>query len=240
MWMTALYLALASGSSHTLAEDITPRLFMQSAQVFDSVCQQGSFKIDPEVFSKYQLELSEKLAVFQRAWDDVAATLIAPSEEAAGRKFVRKEYSVALSVCGWIPMADPVFLVSAIPFLGPSRKSKGFDMPMNMNAFVSMTHHELLHSLVDNIVNAEFSNSSQLLEKYRLEKFNILVHLHLMAVQKAAYQRIPAPELMQATSQLYAFIGGDYDKAWKIVEAEGSEKFVNELQAFNQSKPAHK
>lgn len=212
----------------------TPRLFIQPAPVFDMVCAlKTGFKLDPTMQAKFQKELYAKIPQFQSAWDSRAAHLISESERAAGRTFKRQEYSVAMILCDWIPMGDPAFIVSAFPYLGPSRKMNGFDMPVGMSEFVSMTHHELLHSLVDNIINPEFSNTSTLLEKYKGEPFNVLVHLHLMAIQKATYLKLKDNELLKATDDLYAFIGGDYKRAWQIIGIEGTEKFLAELQSFN-------
>jgi hypothetical protein len=215
---------------------VTPRLYIQPAPIFDMLCQQTPFKIDAALQSNLQKELDEKLKDFQFEWDKAASTIVPASEKATGRKFSRKEYSVALSLCGWIPMGDPVLLISALPYLGEPRISRGFKMPMNMNAFVSMTHHELLHSLVDNIVSSDFWNSSALLKKYSNETYNVRVHLHLMAVQKAAYQRLNYKSLLDATDQLYSFIGGDYQRSWEIIGLEGSEKFLREVQLFNLKK----
>ncbi len=133
--------SLSSASSKA-----TPRLFIQPAPVFDMVCaQKTGFKIDSTRLAQYQQELHQKMPQFQSAWDSRAAHLISESERAAGRAFKRKEYSVAMILCDWIPMGDPAFIVSAFPYLGPPRKMNGFDMPAGMSAFVSMTHHELLH-----------------------------------------------------------------------------------------------
>lgn len=216
--------------------EVSPRLFIQPAPIFDILCQQTPFKINSELQTSFKKELDEKIDLFQSEWDKVANSLITESENAAGRKFSRKEYSVALSLCGWTPMGDPVFLVSALAYLGPTRKMNGFDLPMSMNEFVSMTHHELLHSLVDNIINNEFFASSELLLKYAKENYNVLVHLHLMAIQKAAYQKLDNKILMTATNKLYSFIGGDYQRAWTIVNTEGTEKFLNEIKSFNSKK----
>lgn len=210
--------------------DISPRLFMQPAFIFDLECQRKTgFKVDPTVRS----EFLQKLGSFQSEWDRQAQSLISASENAAGRSFARKEYSVALTLCAWTPMGDPAFIVSVRPYLGLKRSEGKTKLPLSMAAFVSMTHHELLHSLVENIVNSEFSATSALLEKYKAEPFNVLVHLHLMAIQKAANEQLGDQDLLQATEDLYAYIGGDYARAWEIVRTEGAQKFLNELRAYN-------
>jgi hypothetical protein len=211
----------------------SPKLFIQPATIFDSVCQQNTgFQVEPSM----QSELAEKIGNFQNQWDKRAGRLISESEQAAGRKFTRKEYSVALTLCKWTPMGDPAFIVSARPYLGPERVDGTAKLPGSITMFVSMTHHELLHSLVDNILNQEFASSSSLLEKYKSENFNVLVHLHLMAIQKAVNEKIGDPDLIQSTDKLYALIGGDYKRTWDIVNAEGTERFLAELQAYNSRK----
>lgn len=210
-----------------------PRLFMQRAFIFDGECQRKTgFKIDPEA----QGEFLQKFDRFQSEWDLRAQQLISASEKAASRSFTRKEYSVALTLCAWTPMGDPAFIVSVRPYLGPLRADGKKKLPLSMAAFVSMTHHELLHSLVDNIFNEEFSASSALLEKYKSEPFNVLAHLHLMAIQKAANEELGEKDLILATEDLYTYIGGDYSRAWEIVRNEGTRSFLDELKAYNEKK----
>lgn len=180
-----------------------------------------------------QAELFKKIDVFQREWDDRAVGLIAESERVAGRKFFRKEYSVALTLCKWTPMGDPAFIVSARPYLGSERLDRNMKLPGRMSMFVAMSHHELLHGLVDNIISLDFFSSSRLIQKYKNESANVLSHLHLMAIQKAANERTKDNDLALATEELYAYIGGDYQTAWDIVSKEGVEPFLVELQAYN-------
>ncbi|MBY0369685.1 hypothetical protein K2X33_03300 [bacterium] len=234
-FLAALLLAGCSGGSvgsvPQMLGQVSPKLFLQQAAIFDMVCQaKTAFKIEPS----WQQELFEKLPKFQSAWDGKAAGLIAASQEMAGREFSRREFSVALTLCSWTPMGDPAFIVSARPYLqGPAQADPKIGSPMGLVAFVSMTHHELLHSLVDNLVDERFFAGSALLQKYKDEPTNVQVHLHLMAIQKAAYVKLGDEELIRNTDQLYAFIGGDYATAWGIVGQEGTEKFLQEAQAFN-------
>lgn len=218
----------------SFAESVSPQLFLQQAPLFDAECaQRTGFKIEPS----WQQELYEKLPAFQATWANRSQALILASENGAGRKFSRTEYSVVLTLCKWTPMGDPAFIVSVRPYLvGPSQADNKIKSPKSLDMFVSMTHHELLHSLVDNIVNEKFSNSSQLLEKYKTEHFNVLVHLHLMAIQKYAYESLGEKNLLHETDELYAFIGGDYQRAWEIVGKEGTDGFLEELSDFNSKK----
>ncbi len=212
------------------AETSSLKLFLEAAPVFDLVCQEKTnFKID----QKWQLEFIQKEKFFQNAWDEKASSIATLSEQIAGRSFTRKEYSVALVLCKWTPMGLP-FIVSVRPFLDSSAEAdEALKTPLSMHAFVSMTHHELLHNLVDNLLTEDFWNFSTLLSKYSKEPFNVLVHLHLIALQKAVYEKMGDQDLLKNTEILYKFIGGDYLRAWDIVNDEGAEPFTKELQAFN-------
>ncbi len=235
--LTLALVSCASNPASPLREpaknqEVSPRLFIQPAPVFDMECgQRTGFKIDPQWYT----ELFKKTPLFQKHWNEQAEALIAASEQAAGRKFSRSQYSVALTLCKWTPMGHP-FIVSVRPYLdGPAKADPSLGQPMSMNTFVSMTHHELLHSLVDNLLSPDFD--SPLLIKYKSEAPNVLVHLHLMAIQKASYEKLNKRKMLEATNHLYAFIGGDYQRAWEIVAKEGTQPFLAELRAFN-AKPA--
>jgi hypothetical protein len=202
---------------------VFPQLFFEPAPVFDQECAaKTGVPIKPEIAK----ELYEKLGVFQTAWDAEAAKLIPASEAVTGRKFFRKEYSVNLTACMWTPMGDPAFIINMNAFLGP----KAAPMPV----FISMVHHELLHSLVDNLMNDDFAAQSPMIVKYQKEPINVLVHLHLMAIQKAAYESLGRSDLVKETDRLYLqLIGGAYKRAWEIVGIEGTKPFLEETRAFN-------
>lgn len=197
---------------------------MSAAPVFDMECAtRTGFKINPE----WQKELFEREKEFQNEWDKKAVALNKASELLAGRKFPRKEYSVALGLCAWTPMGHP-FIVTVLPYL------KGATKPLDLTSFVSMTHHELLHSLVENIFNDQFVKSSKMLSKYHKEDFNVLVHLHLVALHKAVYVKLGEDELLKRTDELMKYIGGTYQRTWDIIGIEGTEPFLQELQDYNQ------
>jgi hypothetical protein len=217
-----------------IASAVSPKLFISPAPVFDMDCQRRTgFKVEESWFT----ELQAKKDQFQSAWDAKANSLNVTSESLAKRKFSRAEYSVALILCKWTPMGHP-FIVSARPFLKSSASADpSIKDPLSMTAYVSMTHHELLHSLLDNIETLEFSSASTMLQKYNKEHFNVLVHLHLIALQKAIYEKLGESELLKQTEVLYRFIGGDYLRVWEIIQTEGTDVFLRELQAYNSKKP---
>lgn len=205
-----------------------PRLFFETAPVFDQECvARTGAKVDPSWYA----ELLRRLPEFQKAWDDRAPLLNSLAEEIAGRRYSRAEYSVALPLCPWTPMGTPL-IVTVRPYLDLPARQSG-KVLLSMAQFVSMTHHELLHSLVNNIETEEFSNTSAMLEKYSREPYNVLVHLHLIALQWTVYERTGDQEMLSATTKLYELIGGDYARAMEIVKSEGAAPFNAELVKYN-------
>ncbi len=209
----------------------SPKLLIEPAPLFDQECQaRTGFAVAPE----WTNELMDKKESFQKAWNERADKLNRWAEKFAGRKYTQKEFSVALVLCKWTPMAAP-FIVSARPFLQSSASADPIiGAPLSMSAFVSITHHELLHRLVENAASETFFKTSSMLTRYQNEPFNVRVHLHLMAIQQATYIQLRDQDLLQQTAVLYNFIGGDYKRAWEIVNAEGYKKFILELQRFNE------
>jgi hypothetical protein len=207
----------------------SPQLFFKPSPVFDAECANKSgFKVDPAWYP----ELNRRVPEFQAAWDARAPALIGVSETLAGAKFTRSEYSVTLTICRWTPMGYP-FIISLRPFLKISAEADPqIRTPLTMSEFGVLTHHELLHSLTDDIVMSP-SFPSPLLLKHQTERPNVLVHLHLLALQKAAYAKVGDAELLKNADALYAYIGNDYQRAWDIVAAEGADAFVKELQDFS-------
>jgi len=223
----ALYAPLAFAG-----QEASPRLFFEQVPVFDMEC---AARTKVPLKQSWREELTRRLPEFQAAWDAKSTKLTSFAEELSGRKWVRKEYSVALNICSWTPMASPL-IVTVVPYLHSEPPHPLF--PLSMSAFVSMTHHELLHSLVSNIEETyDFAESSKMLSKYQNEPFNVLVHLHLIALQKAVYEKMGDRELLEQTDVLYKFIGRDYLRAWNIVAMEGADVFVQELHSFNSRKP---
>ena len=119
-------------------------------------------------------------------------------------------------------------------------------MALPKEAFVMLTHHELLHHLLDNTESEEFSKYSTLIQKYKNKtqngfavdsNENVLGHIHLMALQRAVYEQLGRQDLLKEASNGYLnVIQGSYAEAWKIVDKEGVEPFLHELQEFNKSK----
>ncbi len=208
-----------------------PKIFLEKGDLLDYQLSQFSQAPFPV---KAQGELNSELAQFQNAWDEAAELgILTLAEQVAGRDFERKEYTAWLVLSPLIPMGRPL-IINMNPFLDQGQK---IHKTLSKENFVSLTHHEVLHFLVQNIEGKTLYKMSPLVNKYKEESVNVLVHLHLMAVQKMVYERLDekGESLLSETNKLYDdIIAGDYKRAWAIVEEEGAKAFVDELKNYNQ------
>lgn len=96
------------------------------------------------------------------------------------------------------------------------------------DAFSALVFHELLHVWVDENINKDLS---PMLAKYRSEDFDVLDHLHLMAIQKMVYLKIGRLDLLEYIGKSYASYQGPlYRRAWEIVnDIEGYEALVQDI-----------
>ncbi len=216
----------------TIPVDAAPKIFLEKGDVLDFQLSQFSQAPYPV---KAQAELTRELTEFQSAWDEAAELgILTLAEEVAGRDFERREYTAWLVLSSLLPMGRPL-IINMNPYLEKGQKNH---KTLSKESFVSLTHHEVLHFLVQNIEGETLYKMSPLVHKYKDESFNVLVHLHLMAVQKMVYERLDekGESFLSETKSLYKnIIGGDYKRAWEIVGKEGARAFVDELKHYNQS-----
>jgi hypothetical protein len=92
------------------------------------------------------------------------------------------------------------------------------------NAFIDLVFHELTHTWV-----SENLGKSKLLEKYKSEERVVKNHLHLLAVQNFIYVKLGRADLVELLARKNRIIGGDYLRAWEIVQIEGYQAFMDEL-----------
>jgi hypothetical protein len=231
--------------STSLAANAFPKLYLESGELLDMMNDMQADQKIPgtwKVPGGWKKELKSRIPEFQSAWDKNAIALSDASERISGRKFSRTEYSVALVLGPYLPMARP-FLMNMQSYL-VSSSQPGKVLPIE--AFVMLSHHELLHHLLDNIEGDEFSKFSTLIQKYKIKdqngfavdsNENVLGHIHLMALQRAVYEQLGRQDLLKEAANGYLnVIQGSYAEAWKIVDKEGVKPFLDELQEFNHSK----
>lgn len=201
-----------------------PSLFMSYSGIFDQVCAQRS---GYEIKSEWVREAVSRRPEFQAAWDKAAPDLVGTMIRTVGRGFKRKEMTVTLSVCNHVPISNP-FLLNLRHFL---ESTSGERDPAPMSGFVDVVFHELIHNYL--VGNFDVRKSA-FMKEYRDESPSVLSHLHLMALQNSVYLKLNRPEMLKWLDTHYTkHIGGDYARAWMIVnELRGYEPFVEELKGL--------
>lgn len=104
------------------------------------------------------------------------------------------------------------------------------ESPSPIHGFVDVTFHELIHNFLDE--NFDPSRSI-LIKKYKNEDDSVLAHIHLMALQKALYNNLNRPEMIEWIEVFYKQIGKSYLRSWEIVnKLENYQEFVKEVKTL--------
>ena len=135
--------------------------------------------------------------------------------------FSQPSYLVQLSACPTTTSYSRPLILNISRFLishtGESNQHPDY-------VFVILTFHELMHNWIeDNLYK------SDLLRKYASESRTVKVHLHLMALEKYVYSEMKMFNHLKYIQNKYPKIGGDYARAWQIVNTEGHLNFISEL-----------
>lgn len=203
-----------------------PRIFFKKGDILDlQVMQLTGQSVSSEAYQ----EFIQAIPKFQSEWDKYAAKeILETSEQIIGKKFKRKEFTSWLILAPLVPMGRPL-IMNASPYL---EKTPKLGPKLSMEAFIALNHHEVLHLLLEDFEGEWLFTNSKLARKYKKENPNVIMHLHLMAVQKATYQKMgaDAEELLKQAEFIYLnVIKGDYARAWEIVKLEGVHAFIKEL-----------
>jgi hypothetical protein len=163
-------------SAHASGNQL-PAVQLAYADGFDAVCsQQTHYAIKPEWVAEVNAGLPEFTANWRRDGD----RLLRATDELVGKQFRDKQFIVALSVCSFPSMSDP--LLVNVRF---SLKSFTADS-LSPDVTTSIILHEILHHYVSD----KTRHDSTLLSKYRDEDETVRSHLHLLALMNAAYARL--------------------------------------------------
>ena len=206
--------------------EAAPKIFFKKADILDlQMARITGRGLGREAYQEFDTTIPK----FQLAWDRYAnLQILETSEKVAGKKFKRKEFTSWLTLAPLIPMGRPL-IMNASPYLENTPK---IGPKASMDAFVALNHHEVLHLLLEEFEGAWLFEPSKLAQKYKNENPNALVHLHLIAVQKATYLGMgkDGERLLEEADKTYRqVIKGDYLRAWEIVSKEGHEAFLREL-----------
>jgi hypothetical protein len=203
-----------------------PGVRLLYAEPFDGVCtRKTGFKIAPA----WRRELDGRMPELRAAWRRVWPALARTTERLGGRRFHKREFDVALTLCSFGPMSLPL-LVNVRPWLRSAE-----ERPRPTALVLGTTYHEILHWYLD---EADLGQTP-LLARYRREHPAVRVHLHLLSLLKAVYLELGWKRQLEIV--LYndrRIPGGHYRRAWEIVNTgRNHEAFVRELRAAGRRRP---
>jgi hypothetical protein len=160
------------------------------------------------------------LPEFAANWTRDGKPLLHAIEQIVGKPFREKEFLVALSVCSFPSMSDPLLI--NVRF---SLKSFTPDS-LSPDVTTAIVLHELLH----HYLSGKLPSQSRLRAKYGLEDETVTTHLHLLALMDAAYVRLQRTDtLKRVVAKDKELPNRSYGRAWDIVGVEGYAAFVSEL-----------
>jgi hypothetical protein len=227
MQSTVVFAILAIGAASSASVRATgnqlPSVQLAYADGFDAVCsQQTHYAIKPE----WVAEVNARLPEFTANWRRDGERLLRATDEVVGKPFRDKQFMVALSVCSFPSMSDPLLVNVRFSLQSFTTDS------LRPNVTTSIILHEILHHYLSD----KTPHDSALLSKYRDEDETVRTHLHLLALMNAAYARLgQADTLVRVIEKDKSLPNPSYGRAWQIVQAETYSSFVAELKS--DSKP---
>ena len=204
----------------------TPDVLLEYGALLDRECTQ---RRSEEEFAAVRQEIRERLPEFQKDWDQHGRRILEKAVELAALPPAGAELRVALISCGIPSMSSPL-LVNVrrnIPSSG------GEDWPEG-HGINNVVFHEVLHRHLAVAFDKHPPQALPLREKYRDEPPHIRNHLHLYAIEAAAYDALGLGELLE---QIKAREQGlpswpPKEAALAIVAKETKEVFIQELRAL--------
>ena len=199
MALVAAVLLCASASA------AVPVVRLSYAESFDEICQQQTkYVLEPAWAS----EAKSRLPEFQAQWHANGERLLRATEQIVGKRFTERAFQVSLSVCSFPSMAEPLLvnirfsLRSFVPDAIPP------------DVTIGTIFHEILHRYLSERVPAK----SKLLARAANEDEIVRSHLHLMALQKAAYLKLGLRDTLQRVIEKdHALPNKSYGRTWDIV-----------------------
>jgi hypothetical protein len=223
VFILTLLFAFALGSA-ALAQTDYPQLFLEyHPSGFDSTLSKQLTGFEPP--EEWRREAVKSAPEFQVFWDKFAPTLLTSTVKVVGIPWKRKEETAILHLCPKIKTQASPFLI----YFGHFLKAPTDGKPNSKSVFVEMVYHEMLHLYIGEILHKK-NNDTPLIRKYFKEGTTVVSHLHLMAIQSKVYQSLQKPDLIRQAKLVGHVAGPGYDRAWEIVEEEGADTFVAELQ----------
>ena len=193
--------------------------------IFDTVCaKETGYKIN----KSWKDELNTRLPALQAHWNKEGSKLLETTEKIIGKPFDIRNYRVALTLCSFPSMSDPLLVNMRYSL-------KSFTAnPLSSAVSVSIIYHEILHPYVASLI----PKNSALLRKYSHESPTVKEHLHLLALMKAVYLALGQKKQLDAIIiKDNSLPNPSYKRTWEIINGkEGYRSFINELKTNTTTK----
>lgn len=210
------FFAIISG----LANASQPTITIEYSQNFDSVC---SFFRGGTIKDEWKTELVQRQPEFEAMWKAAQPKLIETTEQITKKSFPVEHFNARLTLCN-LPSQSLLGIGVNMRYM-----LKSFTQtPVPMRYKVNTLFHELLHKFL-----AEYPiKNSLLLKQHNAESERVREHLHLFALQKAVLLKLNEAEALKDQIDIDSQLpGGDYKRAWEIINATDVEylKYIAEI-----------
>ena len=175
------------------------------------------------ILPSWHTELETKFSLLKDEWSNVGPKLLAETSKLIGTPFSHSEYDIPIFLCPSLPGIGFPIMIPIRMYL----KNAVVEKPWDKSEFVDMVYHEILHLYIARALHWNFW--TPLLSKYRDEKLNTKIHLHLFAVQKAVYVNLGLRKQWKVVVTRNREFSSQYSRAIDIIEKEGYQPFIDEL-----------
>ncbi len=185
-------------------EVVVPEIIFESGWLLDdSLAEISKTELNQEAID----EIVKRTPEFQTAWNDLGRPLLSSVIKKNGIFFREKDIKCFL-IYGPIygGLSHPL-IINVKRYLHSLQEK-----PTPLSDFVEVAFHVLLHILLQD--NAR-SWPTPMIQNYMEDGFEVIAHLHLMALQRKAHEN--AGSRIDWLNDWYGKMGESYSKTWKAV-----------------------
>jgi hypothetical protein len=207
-------------------------LFFETGEPLDGQCSGFKHDDDYKITPAMRAELDRRLPEFSKLWKESGATLLPATVDLIGRPYGRTEEEITLTLCQWLsPMSNPLMLRVREYLKSTSVDNPNGPRDLKPSAyFVGQVFHELIHRYLDrHFPRIDQPDQSAMVKSHASEPGGVLTHLHLLSVQKAVYLKLNRGKELETIIAWDKKLGGNYKRAWELVESDGYQKYIDEL-----------
>ncbi len=229
---TSLFLILLLPLS-LFAKTSDVNIFFEQGIPFDGACNSLKQDDNYKITESMRVELTKRISEFERNWASKGSELVHTMTTIVKKPYPRKEETLTLTLCQWFsPMSNPFILRVREYLKATSIANPNGPTDLKPDAyFVGQVFHEIIHRYIDNyFTDIDQPEKSAMIRSHSTEAESVLVHLHHLSIQKAVYVKLGRTSELDTIIDLDSKIrGGMYKRAWEVVNADGYQKYIDEL-----------